>query len=111
MATPRATHFFPTIDVKLSNDLPPAARILGAAIQLQSSSPDANPGMLPTGLGNLGGKFNQVYNDAFERIILARQPVRPVLDELAGVLRQIMVDAKAPCWEPDPESAGPCPVK
>jgi multiple sugar transport system substrate-binding protein len=111
IATLKATNFFPTIDVKLPNDLPPAARILGAAIQVQSSSPDANPAMLPTGLGNLSGKFNQVYNDAFERIILARQPVRPVLDELAGVLRQIMVDSNAPCWEPDPASAGPCPVK
>jgi multiple sugar transport system substrate-binding protein len=67
--------------------------------------------MLPAGLGNLGGKFNQVYVDTFERIVLAGQPVNAVLDEQAAALRAIMTEANAPCWEPDKISAGACPVK
>ena len=31
---------------------------------------DAVPALLPIGLGDLGGKFNQIYTDTFERIIL-----------------------------------------
>ena len=66
---------------------------------------------MPVGLGALGGKFNQVYVDAFERIVLAKQPIKAVLDSQADALRKIMVEANAPCWEPDVPSKGACPVK
>jgi multiple sugar transport system substrate-binding protein len=111
VATLKATNFFPTVDVKIPADMPPSVAITAKAIQAQSGAPDANPGLLPVGLGALGGKFNQVYVDTFERVVLARQPIRPVLDEQASVLRKIMQDAKAPCWEPDQPSQGACPVK
>jgi multiple sugar transport system substrate-binding protein len=111
IATLRATNFFPTVDVKLPADLPAAARITSEAIAKQAGSADANPGLLPVGLGSLGGKFNQVYVDTFERIVLAGQPVRGVLNEQADALRKLMVEANAPCWEPDKPSVGACPVK
>ena len=63
------------------------------------------------GLGNLDGKFNQVYIDTFERIVLAGQDIADVLDEQAETLRAIMEESKAPCWAPDAPSDGPCPVE
>lgn len=96
IATLRATNFFPVIDVKLPDDLPAAVQISGAAIAAQSGSADANPGLLPVGLGELGGKFSQVYSDTFERIILAEQDVRTVLDEQAEALKAVMDEAGAP---------------
>ncbi|MGI9499253.1 MAG: extracellular solute-binding protein [Geminicoccaceae bacterium] len=111
IATLKATNFFPVIDVDLPGDLPAAVQASGAAIAAQSGSKDANPGVLPIGLGELGGKFNQVYVDTFERIILAGQDVRGVLDEQADALKAVMEEAGAPCWAPDEPSEGTCPVE
>lgn len=111
LATLRTTNFFPTVNVAIPADMPASVRITADAIAKQSGAPDANPGLLPVGLGALGGKFNQVYVDSFERIVLANQPVRAVLDQQAAALRALMVEANAPCWEPDRPSVGACPVK
>lgn len=111
VATLLATNFFPTTDAALPADLPASARALGPAVQAMTSSPDALPALLPVGLGDKAGQFNQVYIDAFERIVLANQPVREVLDQQAETLRQLMVTTGAPCWLPDAPSEGPCPVE
>ena len=111
LATLQATNFFPTVATNIPNDISVAARITGEAVARQASAKDANPGLLPVGLGAQGGKFNQVYVDAFERIVLAKQPIRAVLDSQADTLRKIMQETGAPCWEPDKASAGACPVK
>ena len=110
IATLRATSFFPVVDVELPDDMPAAVKLSGAAIAAMSGAPDANPGLLPVGLGELGGKFNQVYVDTFERIILAGQDVRAVLDDQAKALRKLMEESGAPCWAPDAPSEGACPV-
>ena len=52
-----------------------------------TSAPDALPALLPVGLGDKGGQFNQVYIDTFERIVLGGQDVRQVLDQQAEALR------------------------
>jgi multiple sugar transport system substrate-binding protein len=111
IATLEATSFFPVVDVELPDDMPPAVQLSGTAIAAMTGAADANPGLLPVGLGDLGGKFNQVYNDTFERIVLAGQPVRAVLDDQADALRKLMEESGAPCWAPDPVSEGPCPVE
>lgn len=111
IATLRATNFFPVVDVELPSDLPPSVQAAGAAIAKMSSSADANPGLLPAGLGDKGGDFNRVYVDTFERIILARQPIRAVLDDQKKVLAKIMDETGAPCWAPDAPSEGGCPVE
>lgn len=111
IATLSATNFFPVVEVELPADMPPAVKISGAAIAAMSGAEDANPGLLPMGLGNLDGKFNQVYIDTFERIVLAGQDIADVLDEQAEALRAIMEESKAPCWAPDAPSDGPCPVE
>ena len=111
IATLRATNFFPVVDVDLPNDLPPSVQAAGAAIAAMSSAPDANPGLLPAGLGDKGGDFNRVFVDTFERIILARQDIRTVLDDQKVRLAAIMEETGAPCWAPDAPSEGACPVE
>jgi multiple sugar transport system substrate-binding protein len=110
IATLLATNFYPVTNVALPDDLPPSAVALNAAINAMTSGDDALPALLPVGLGDLGGQFNQVYTDTFERIILANQDIRTVLDEQAGTLRSLMEQAGAPCWLPDAASEGQCPV-
>ena len=111
IATLRATNFFPVVDVDLPDDLPPSVQAAGAAIAAMSSAPDANPGLLPAGLGDKGGDFNKIFVDTFERIILARQDIRAVLDDQKGRLAAIMDETGAPCWAPDAPSEGACPVE
>ena len=96
IATLRATNFFPVVDVDLPDDLPPSVQAAGAAIAAMSSSPDANPGLLPAGLGERGGDFNRVFVDTFERIILGGQDIRTVLDDQRETLAAIMEDTGAP---------------
>jgi multiple sugar transport system substrate-binding protein len=111
IATLRATNFYPVVAVDLPADMPNSVKMSGPAIAAQANAPDANPGLLPIGLGAAGGEFNQVYRDTFERILLAGQNVRTVLDEQAAALRAIIDKAGAPCWAPDPASTGPCPIE
>ncbi|MDO6730975.1 ABC transporter substrate-binding protein [Marinovum sp. 2_MG-2023] len=111
IATLRATNFFPVVDVELPGDLPPSVQAAGAAVAKMSGSADANPGLLPAGLGEKGGDFNRVFVDAFERIILARQDIRTVLDDQKTTLIEIMNETGAPCWAPDAPSEGACPVE
>ena len=111
IATLRTTNFFPVVAVDLPDDLPPAVQAAGAAIAAMSGAPDANPGLLPAGLGARGGDFNRVFVDTFERIILGGQDPRMVLDEQAETLRAIMEETGAPCWAPDAPSEGACPVE
>lgn len=110
VATLKATNFFPVVDVELPDDVPASVRAFGPAIAAMTGASDALPALLPMGLGDLGGKFNQVYIDSFERIVLGGQDVKGVLDEEAIVLKSIMDQANAPCWAPDKPSDGACPV-
>lgn len=110
VATLLATNFYPVTDAALPEELPASARALGPAITAMTTSDDALPALLPVGLGDLGGQFNQVYTDTFERIVLGNQPIRNVLDQQADTLRGLMQQANAPCWLPDAASDGACPV-
>ncbi len=111
IATLRATNFFPVVDVELPGDLPPSVQAAGNAVAIMSASPDANPGLLPAGLGDKGGDFNRVFVDTFERIILAGQPIEAVLEDQKKTLMRIMEETGAPCWAPDAPSEGACPVE
>lgn len=111
IATLRATNFFPVVDVELPGDLPPSVKAAGDAVALMSGAADANPGLLPAGLGDKGGDFNRVFVDTFERIVLAGQPIEAVLEDQKGKLAAIMEETGAPCWAPDAPSEGACPVE
>lgn len=110
VATLIATNFFPTTDAALPADLPNAAKALGPAVTAMTSASDALPALLPVGLGDKGGQFNQVYIDTFERAVLGGQDLRQVLDQQAETLRALMTETGAPCWLPDAPSEGACPV-
>jgi multiple sugar transport system substrate-binding protein len=109
--TLKATNFFPVAEIALPDDLPPSAKASAPAIAAMTGAADAVPAVLPIGLGDLGGKFNQIYTDTFERIVLGGQDVRAALDEQAEALKALIEEAQAPCWAPDPPSTGPCPVE
>ncbi|SIN83411.1 ABC transporter substrate-binding protein [Vannielia litorea] len=111
IATLKATNFFPVVDVDLPDDLPPSVKAAGEAVAKMSASADANPGLLPAGLGEMGGDFNRIYVDTFERIVLAGQPIEAVLEDQKGRLAAIMNETGAPCWAPDAPSEGACPVE
>ena len=111
VATLAALNFFPVTDAPLPAELTKSAQALGPAVTAMTSAPDALPALLPVGLGDKGGQFNQVYIDTFERIVLGGQDVRQVLDQQALALRDVMTAANAKCWLPDPPSEGPCPVE
>lgn len=111
IATLRATNFFPVVAVDLPDDLPPAVAAAGTAVARMSAAPDANPGLLPAGLGARGGDFNRIFVDSFERIVLAGQDIRTVLDDQKQRLQAIMDATGAACWAPDAPSEGPCPVE
>ena len=111
VATLRATNFFPVVEVELPGDLPPSVKAAGDAVAKMSASADANPGLLPAGLGDKGGDFNRVFVDSFERIVLAGHDIRAVLDDQKGRLAAIMEETGAPCWAPDAPSDGACPVE
>jgi multiple sugar transport system substrate-binding protein len=110
VATLRATNFFPVVEATLPDDMPASVQQAGAAITAMSEAEDALPALLPVGLGDLGGQFNQVFIDTFERVVLGGQDVREVLDEQGEALAQVVQEAGAPCWPPDAPSDGPCPV-
>jgi multiple sugar transport system substrate-binding protein len=110
IATLSATNFFPVMEVELPGDMPASVRAAGEAITAMTTAEDALPALLPIGLGDLGGQFNQVFTDTFERIILAGQDIREVLDQQGEELERIIEQAGAPCWAPDEPSEGPCPV-
>ena len=111
LATLRATNFFPVVDVALPDDLPPAVQAAGNAVAIMSASPDANPGLLPAGLGAKSGEFSSLYTEAFERIVLAGQDISGVLNDIKPRLQAVMDESGAPCWAPDAPSDGPCPVE
>ncbi|MFN3973371.1 MAG: ABC transporter substrate-binding protein [Gemmobacter sp.] len=110
IATLRTTNFFPVKEVALPDDMPASVKASGPAIAAMTGAADALPALLPMGLGDKGGQFNQIYIDTFEQIVLGNRPVRQVLDQQAEVLRALMIEANAPCWAPDAASDGPCPV-
>ena len=110
IATLRATNFFPVMDIELPDDMPPSVKAAAEVISYTATSPDSITALLPMGLGDAGGKFNQVYIDMFERSVLGGQPVRDALDDQAKALEAILQETGAPCWAPDAPSEGPCPV-
>ena len=84
--------------------------IEAGAVAAQANSPDALPALLPVGLGDRGGEINQIYRNAFDRVVLNGEDVQAVLAEEGGNLQALMNETGAPCWAPDAPSDGPCQV-
>jgi multiple sugar transport system substrate-binding protein len=100
--------FFPVIGAELEGELSAGLQAEADAVQAMQESGDALPALLPTGLGEEGGAYNQVFRDAFERIVMGGEDAATVLGELLPNLQAVFDTSEAPCWAPDPESDGPC---
>ena len=102
--------FFPVVAGVDQSDLPVGIGIEAGAVSAQANAPDALPALLPVGLGERGGEINQIFRNAFERIVLNGEDIETVLAEEAAILQALMDETGAPCWAPDPASDGPCQV-
>ena len=103
--------FFPVVDGVDASDLPPGVALEAEAVDAQANSADALPALLPVGLGERGGEINQIYRNAFDRIVLNGEDIETVLAEEAANLQALLDETGAPCWAPDPASQGPCQVE
>jgi multiple sugar transport system substrate-binding protein len=110
VATMSAVGFFPVIDTDVSGDLSPGLQLEADAVAAQTDAADALLVLLPIGLGEQGGTFNEIYRTAFERIAIDGEDAGSALATEADRLAQVMDATGAPCWEPDPPSEGACPV-
>jgi hypothetical protein len=72
--------------------------------------PKALASLLPVGLKDKVGPYDDVFRAAFNAIVVQRQPIRAALDAKAGELQAILNSVKARCWRPDPPSRGSCKV-
>jgi multiple sugar transport system substrate-binding protein len=103
--------FFPVVSGVDTSDLPAGVAEQSAAVVAQASSPDAIPALLPVGLGARGGEINQIFRNAFSRVVIEGQDIQTVLAEEGAALQALMNETGAPCWAPDPPSDGPCQVQ
>ena len=103
--------FFPVVSGVDFSGLPAGVAIEAETVTAQSSASDALPALLPVGLGERGGEINQIFRNAFDRVVLNGEDIDTVLADEAGNLQALMDETGAPCWAPDPASTGPCQVK
>ena len=102
--------FFPVVDGVDMSNLPEGVAIVAAAVQAQSTAPDAIPSLLTVGLGDRGGEINEIFRNAFNRVVVEGEDIQTVLDEEAVTLQALMDETGAACWPPDAPSEGPCQV-
>ncbi len=102
--------FFPVVDGVDSSNLPVGVQIEADTVNAQANAPDALPALLPVGLGERGGEINQIFRNAFDRIVLNGEDIATVLNEEGENLQTLMNETGAPCWAPDPAGDGPCQV-
>jgi len=105
------TGFFPVSDSGSSGDLPPSLENLSSAVDKQASYRDSVPTLLPIGLGEHGGDFNNYYMLTFSEIILNGADIQTVLNANAAELQRIMNAENAKCWLPDTSSERPCQIE
>jgi multiple sugar transport system substrate-binding protein len=109
-ATLASLAFFPVLTGELPGDLPPAVKAEQEAVAAQLGSDNALPALLPIGLGDQGGAYNQVFKDAFQQIVIENGDPAAVLPTQATALQGVLDTAGAVCWYPDPEGEGTCQV-
>ena len=103
--------FFPVVGGVDTEGLPPGIAIELEAVTKQANASNAIAALLPVGLGARGGEINQIFRNAFDRVVLNGEQIARVLGEEANNLQALMNETGAACWAPDPSSEGPCPVK
>jgi len=109
-ATLRDLGFYPVVAEVDTSDLSEGLAKQAEAVAAQSASEDAIVALLPAGLGARGGEINEIFRNAFNRVIVDGQDIQTVLDEEAATLQALLDETGAPCWAPDPVSEGPCQI-
>jgi len=102
--------FFPVIDGLDMSDLSDGIKHEAEAVNAITSSEDMLTVLPPVGLGEQEGEFNQIYRNAFDRIVLDGEDIQTVLNEEADNLQALLDKIDAPCWRPDPPSIGACQI-
>jgi len=103
--------FFPVIAGELPMDLEPGTQAEQDAVEAMTNASDALPSLLPVGLGDQGGPYNQVFRDAFQLIVLENQDPATVLEARSAELQAVFDASGAACWPPDPVEDGTCQVQ
>lgn len=107
----RQLGFFPVVGEVDAGDLPEGVAIELEAVTNQANASDALPALLPVGLGERGGELDQMFRNAFDRVVLEGEDIDTVLSEEAANMQALLDETGAPCWEPDPPSDGPCQIE
>lgn len=102
--------FFPVIEGDLPGDLGEGIQKEADAVAATTSDEAALPSLLPVGLGEQGGAYNEVFRNVFQRVVIDEGDIQEALQTEAETLQQILDAADASCWPPDPESEGVCQV-
>ncbi len=102
----RNNAFFPTVKAAIPGDLQPGVRLEAGAVSMQENSSDALLSLPPVGLGSKEAEVSALYRNAFKSIVLDGKDIRSTLNSQAGDLQDLLNESKAPCWKPDPDSAG-----
>ncbi|MFQ3645566.1 MAG: ABC transporter substrate-binding protein [Anaerolineae bacterium] len=102
--------FFPVVSGVDMSALPENVAMIAAAVDAQGTAPDALPALLPVGLGDRGGEINQIFRNAFNRIVIDGEDIVTVLESEGTALNNLLSETGAACWPPDPASEGPCVV-
>lgn len=102
--------FFPVVSDVDTSDLPEGVAIELEAVTAQANAGDAIPALLPVGLGERGDEINQIFRNAFDRVVLDGEDIETVLAEEGDNMQALFDETGAPCWAPDPLGDGPCQV-
>lgn len=103
--------FFPVISGVDMSAMPQSVAMEAAAIEAQVTSAEALPALLPIGLADRGGEFNQIYKDTLLRIVQDGEDIPTVLAEEAANIQAILDATGAPCWPPDVITEGACQIE
>lgn len=102
--------FFPPTTAEPPADLEPGIRAEADAVVATQRAEGALPSLLPVGLGEQSGAYNEVFRDTFQRIVIDGEDPATALEAQAANLQAVLDTAQAGCWRPDPVSDGVCQV-
>ncbi len=102
--------FFPTVETEFGDDLAPEIRLEADAVRKTQGAQDALLALPPVGLGAKEAQVSKVYRDAFTAIVLQNEDIKATLEKQAAVMQQLIDEAQAPCWAPDPIGDDICQV-
>ncbi len=103
--------FYPVVSGVDTSNLPEGVAIQLGAVEALANSPDAIPALLPVGLGARGGEINEIFRNAFDRVVNKGEDIQTVLNEEAATLQTLLDETGAACWPPDAPSEGACQVE